>query len=98
MVVPSGATILYADCGGYWRFVASASGPLKPLLSAPAGTVFEWTNATSVHFAKALNGSRLTVSRDPTSGHYPGHGIPPAAALALIQLRNGTQQTELTAT
>jgi hypothetical protein len=97
-VVPSGATILYADCGTYWRFVASVSGPLKPVLSAPAGTAFEWTNAASVHFAKVLNASRVTVSRDSTSGQYPGHGIPPGAAPARIQLRNGTQQTELTAT
>jgi hypothetical protein len=37
-VVPSDATILFADCGGYWRLVASVSGPLKPLLRAPAGT------------------------------------------------------------
>jgi hypothetical protein len=97
-VVPSGATVLFADCGGYWRFVASTSGPLSPLLSAPAGTVFEWTNAATVHFSKVLNSSRVTVSRDPVSGQYPGHGIAPGASPALIQLRNGTQQTELTAT
>jgi hypothetical protein len=96
-VVPSGATIIYADCGAYWRFVASESGPLGALLSAPVGTQVEWVNGAGLHTVKALNGSLVTVARDPVNGQFPGHGAPPGAALAFIQLRNGSQQTELAA-
>jgi hypothetical protein len=96
-VVPAGATIFFADCGGYWRFVASDSGPLAALLSAPVGTQVEWVNGTGLHVLKALNGSVVTVARDAASGQFPGHGVPAGASLAFIQLRNGSQQTELTA-
>jgi hypothetical protein len=96
-VVPAGATILYADCGGYWRFVASDSGPLAALLSAPAGTAFEWVNGAGVHVVKVLNGSVVTVARDTGTGQFPGHGVAPGSTFAFIQLRNGSQQTELTA-
>jgi hypothetical protein len=96
-VVPAGPTIFYADCGAYWRFVASDSGPLAALLSAPAGTQVEWVNGAGLRTLKVLNGSVVTVARDPTSGQFPGHGAPPGAALAFIQLRNGSQQTELAA-
>jgi hypothetical protein len=96
-VVPAGGTIIYADCGGYWRFVASDSGPLAALLSASVGTQVEWVNGAGLHVLKVLNGSVVTVARDTASGQFPGHGVPPGAALAFIQLRNGSQQTELTA-
>jgi hypothetical protein len=39
----------------------------------------------------------VTVARDTASGQFPGHGVPPGAALAFIQLRSGSQQTELAA-
>jgi hypothetical protein len=96
-VVPSGATVLFAECGAYARFVGSMTGPLRPLLTAPAGTGFEWSNSAGLQFKRALTGTRTTVSRDPSSGQFPGHGLPPGGATVLIQLRNGTQQTELTA-
>jgi hypothetical protein len=96
-VVPAGATIIYADCGGYWRFVASDSGPLAALLSAPVGTQVEWVNGAGLPMLKVLNGSVVTVARDTASGQFPGHGVPPGATLAFIQLRNGSQQTELAA-
>jgi hypothetical protein len=96
-VVPSGATVLFADCGAYARFVGSITGPLRPLLTAPAGTVFEWTNAAGLQFSRALTGTETTVTRDPRTGQFPGHGMGPSAPRVLIQLRNGTQQTELTA-
>jgi hypothetical protein len=96
-VVPAGPTIIYADCGAYWRFVASDSGPLAALLSAPAGTQIEWVNGAGLHTFKVLNGSVVTVARDPGFGQFAGHGVPPGAALAFIQLRNGSQQTELAA-
>ena len=96
-VVPAGGTIFYAECGGYWRFVASDSGPLAALLSAPVGTQVEWVNGAGLHMQKVLNGSVVTVARDTASGQFPGHGVQPGAALAFIQLRNGSQQTELAA-
>ncbi len=96
-VVPAGPTIIYADCGAYWRFVASDSGPLAALLSAPSGTQVEWVNGAGLRTLKVLNGAVVTVAREPASGHFPGHGAPPGAALAFIQLRNGSQQTELAA-
>ncbi|PZR91723.1 MAG: hypothetical protein DLM67_15810 [Candidatus Nephthysia bennettiae] len=96
-MVPAGPTIIYADCGAYWRFVASDSGPLAALLSAPSGTQVEWVNGAGLRTLKVLNGAVVTVAREPASGHFPGHGAPPGAALAFIQLRNGSQQTELAA-
>jgi hypothetical protein len=96
-VVPAGSTIISADCGTYWRFVASDSGPLAALLAAPAGTPIEWVNGAGLHQVKLLTGSVNTVARDPASGQFPGHGIPPGPVVALIQLRNGSHETELTA-
>jgi hypothetical protein len=97
-VVPAGPTIIYADCGTYWRFVGSDSGPLAALLAAPKGTPVEWVNGAGLHLTKVLNGSVVTVARDTATGQFSGHGVAPGAAIAFIQLRNGSQQTELTAT
>jgi hypothetical protein len=77
--------------------VASDAGPLAGLRTAPTGTSVEWTNGVGVHVAKALDGTRNTVPRDTGSGQFPGHGIPPGPPLAFIQLRNGSQQVEVTA-
>lgn len=96
-VVPAGATIIYADCGNYWRFVASDAGPLAALLSAPAGTPLEWVNGAGVHNTRVMTGAVMTVARETSSGQFPGHGVPPGPSLVFIQLRNGSQQTELTA-
>jgi hypothetical protein len=97
-VVPAGPTIIFADCGNYWRFIASETGPLAALLSAPKGTPVEWVNGAGIHTVKVLNGSVVTVARDASTGQFAGHGVAPGPPMLFIQLRNGKQQTELTAT
>lgn len=97
-VVPSGGTILYANCGGYYRFVGSDTGPLAPLRAAPAGTAVAWTDGAGTHYSKTLDGTVNTVPRDAASGQFPGHGVPPGGTPAFFQLRNSTRQVEIEAT
>jgi hypothetical protein len=92
--LPASAEVDFVDCGSSLvQIIGNQSGPLAPLTTAPVGTQIQWANASGALFHTSTAGAPNTQQRDPSSGEYPGHGIPYPIGDFLV--RNSTQQVEV---
>jgi hypothetical protein len=95
--VPSGNTVCYWNFtgpggSGWFAFAGSTTGPLAALSHAHAGAVVTWTIAGAT-YARKLSGTSQTLPRDPATGQFAGHGVPPGQHV-FLEVRSGTQAVE----
>jgi len=94
--VPTGSTICYwnftSPGGGYFEFAGSTTGPLAVLSHAHAGAVVTWTVAATTYVRK-LSGTGQVLPRDPATGQFGGHGVPPGQHV-FLEVRSSTQEVE----
>jgi hypothetical protein len=95
--VPTGDTVCYWNFtglggSGWYAFAGSARGPLSALSGAHAGAIVTWTTGGATHTRK-LSGSKQTIPRDPATGQFGGHDIPPGQHV-FLEVRDSTQEVE----
>jgi hypothetical protein len=95
--VPTGNTVCYWNYTGpggtgWYAFAGSTTGPLAALGGAHAGAIVTWTIGGATH-VRALSGTGHTLPRDPATGQFAGHDIPPGQHV-FLEVRSGTQETE----
>ncbi|MBV8193994.1 MAG: hypothetical protein JOY80_00550 [Candidatus Dormibacteraeota bacterium] len=92
--LPATSEVDFVDCSpNYIEIIGNKAGPLGALSTAPVGTPIEWSNAGGAMFHTATAMDPNTQDRDPSTGEYPGHGVP--SPIADILVRTSTQQTEV---
>ncbi len=95
--VPAGNTVCYWNFTGpggtgWYAFAGSTTGALAALSGAHAGAIVTWSIGGAMHTRK-LSGSGQTLPRDPATGQFAGHDIPPGQHV-LLEVRNSTQEIE----
>jgi hypothetical protein len=95
--VPTGNTVCYWNLTGpggtgWYAFAGSTTGPLAALRGAHAGSLVSWTFRGVTHTRK-LSGASQTLPRDPATGQFAGHGVPPGQHV-FLEVRSSTQEVE----
>jgi hypothetical protein len=95
--VPTGNTVCYWNLTGpagtgWYAFAGSTTGPLAALSGAHAGALVSWTYRGVTHTRK-LSGAGQTLPRDPATGQFAGHGVPPGQHV-FLEVRSSTQEVE----